>query len=107
LGAALVLAGCAPNTPPAVTDANAAISACVQSGGEMRQVGRAQTWQCILQYSDAGKLCTDASQCQGDCLAAKRDDAAPTQGVCAADSSRFGCRTTLSNGVANPTLCID
>ena len=107
MGAALVLASCAPTTTPVTTDASSAISACVNNGGKMQQVGRAQTWQCILQYSDAGKVCTDASQCQGDCVATLRDNEKPTQGFCAADSNRFGCRTTMTNGMANPTLCID
>jgi len=105
----LIVASCAqaPLTAPDTSQSHAAISACTGQGGQMQQVGRAQTWQCILQYSDAGKACTDSGQCQGHCLSQDLGENAPAKGQCAADSNRFGCRSVLTNGVASPTLCID
>lgn len=116
----LALAACSP-TPapePAVPTAEApepptmsvSTSACTARGGEMQQVGRAQTWQCVVKYADAGRRCTDASQCEGQCEIAGNSGIAPgtaTAGVCQADSNRFGCRTTVENGKAGNTLCID
>lgn len=118
--AGLALAACSP-TPapePVVPAAEApeppqmtvSSSACTARGGEMQQVGRMQSWQCVVKYADAGKRCTDASQCEGQCeIAGNSGIVAGTAatGVCQADSNRFGCRTTVENGKAGNTLCID
>lgn len=118
--AGLALAACSP-TPapePAVPTAEApeppkmtvSSSACTARGGEMRQVGRMQSWQCVIKYADAGKRCTDASQCEGVCEIAGNSGVAPgarAVGQCQADSNRFGCRTTVKDGKAEATLCID
>ena len=120
LAAGLALAACSP-TPapePVVPTAEApepptmsvSASACTARGGQMQQVGRMQSWQCVVKYADAGKRCTDASQCEGQCeIAGNSGIAAGTAatGVCQADSNRFGCRTTVENGKAGNTLCID
>jgi len=120
LAAGLALAACSP-TPapePVVPAAEApepptmsvSASACTARGGEMQQVGRMQSWQCVVKYADAGKRCTDASQCEGQCeIAGNSGIAAGTAatGVCQADSNRFGCRTTVEKGKAGNTLCID
>ncbi|WP_242914157.1 hypothetical protein [Brevundimonas pishanensis] len=107
ISATLVLAGC--STPPPQVPQDDAASACAARGGTMKPVGRAQTVRCVLNFTDAGKVCTDASQCQGDCLAEASDTPASgqVQGRCAPTSDRFGCRTEIKNGVAEPTLCID
>ncbi|WP_292035705.1 MULTISPECIES: hypothetical protein [unclassified Brevundimonas] len=116
----LGLAACSPTPAPepviAHTDAEPAptmsvsSSACTAQGGEMRQVGRMQSWQCVVKYADAGKRCTDASQCEGQCEIAGNSGVTPgaaAVGVCQADSNRFGCRTTVKAGNAEATLCID
>lgn len=93
--------------PPKMTVSS---SACTARGGEMQQVGRMQSWQCVVTYADAGKRCTDASQCEGQCEIAGNSGIAPgtaATGVCQADSNRFGCRTTVKDGKAEATLCID
>ena len=67
--AALLAAACTPQTT-AGSDApmqSADASACAARGGTMKQVGRLQSWQCVINYADAGKRCTDGDQCQGDC----------------------------------------
>ena len=113
--AVLLTAACAPQT----TNTNIATSAPVQSAdaaacaarnGTMRQVGKLQSWQCVINYADAGKSCSSSSQCQGSCLAGEGTDRTPgaaTTGVCQATSNRFGCTTPVENGKAGPTLCID
>ncbi|WP_312781020.1 hypothetical protein [Brevundimonas sp.] len=97
----------APEPPPTMSIST---SSCSSRGGQMQQVGRAQTWQCVVKYADAGKRCTDASQCEGDCEIAGNSGIAPgasAVGQCQADSNRFGCRTTVKDGKAEATLCID
>ena len=115
LSALLVAGACAPtetpggsgaDTPTQSTDA----SACAARGGQMQQVGRMQSWRCVVKYADAGKRCTDASQCQGQCEIPGNSGVAPgaaAVGQCQADSNRFGCRTTIKDGKAEATLCID
>ncbi|WEK58178.1 MAG: hypothetical protein P0Y52_01185 [Candidatus Brevundimonas phytovorans] len=120
--AGLALAACSPTPAPApepvVPTSEApeppqmtiSSSACTARGGTMQQVGRMQSWQCVVKYADAGKRCTDASQCQGQCEIPGNSGIAPgtaTAGVCQADSNRFGCRTTVKDGKAEATLCID
>jgi hypothetical protein len=110
--AALLATACAPQT---TTEGDAPMqsadaSACAARGGTMQQVGRMQSWQCVVAYADAGKPCTDGDQCQGDCVVEGNSGLQPgasAAGVCQADSNRFGCRTTVDDGKAGATLCID
>ena len=113
--AALLAAACAPQTVNTNTAASAPVqsadaAACAARNGTMRQVGKLQSWQCVIRYDDAGKVCTSSSHCQGSCLAGEATDKTPgatTSGVCQATSNRFGCSTPVENGKAGPTLCID
>jgi putative hemolysin len=124
LSAGLLIAACQPmpaapaasdQTPstetaqaPAAQTPDAA--ACAARGGEIRRVGRLQSEQCVILYADAGKACTDGDQCQGDCRIegnAPVKDPDNASGFCTADSNRFGCHTTVEDGKAGPTLCID
>ncbi|HRO32578.1 MAG TPA: hypothetical protein PLQ03_04120 [Brevundimonas sp.] len=110
---ALALASCAPapvtdETPGATQTLTAA--ECTARGGQMRPVGRMQSVRCVLRYADAGKRCTDGAQCQGDCrvegeATAREGDA--VVGRCQIENVRFGCFTTIANGRAQATLCID
>ena len=110
---ALALASCAPapvtdETPGATQTLTAA--ECTARGGQMRPVGRMQSVRCVLRYADAGKCCTDGAQCQGDCrvegeTSAREGDA--VVGRCQVENVRFGCFTTIANGRAQATLCID
>ncbi|WAC60591.1 hypothetical protein [Brevundimonas sp. SL130] len=111
-GVALLAAACTPQTT-AGSDApmqSAEASACATRGGTLKQVGRMQSWQCVISYADAGKRCTDGDQCQGDCRVEGNtgiEAGATTAGVCQADSDRFGCNTPVEDGKAGSTLCID
>lgn len=75
----------------------------------MKQVGKLQHWKCITPYADAGKSCTDSSQCQGDCQipVTTQPGTAPITGTCQTDNNRFGCSATLVNGQLGRALCID
>lgn len=113
VAAALLAAACSPQTTGAATDApmqSADAASCATRGGTMQQVGRMQSWQCVVRYADAGKRCTDGDQCQGDCLIEGNSGVAPgaaVVGVCQATSNRFGCNTAVEAGKAGATLCID
>ncbi len=43
-------------------------AACTQQGGVMRKVCLSQSLACVTPYPDAGKVCTDNSQCKGGCF---------------------------------------
>ena len=118
--AGIALAACSPTPAPepvvpiagapdkatmTITD-----SACTARGGHMQQVGRMQSWQCVVKYADAGKQCSDGDDCLGDCRASdekRPDPGTAATGQCSADSSRFGCHTTIEGGAVANTLCVD
>ena len=92
------------------TPADAAAD-CARRGGKMLPQGRMQTTRCVISYRDAGQRCTDGDDCQGDC---RIEEAAGTPhagtaavGQCQTTSSRFGCYTTVEDGKAEATICVD
>ena len=81
--AALLLAGCAPTAEPAAPTAASLASACAAKGGKIQPVGKAQIPTCVTPYADAGKACTDKSQCQGACiLEGNLEPQGPVTGQC-------------------------
>ena len=123
LAAALMLAACSgssvspdPSEPPTNTSQSLieqasslkTEAACKAEQGEWRKVGRLQRFACVLTAADAGKSCTDGSQCQVACLV--EGDVTPgteATGQCQATTNQFGCRAFVTNGKAEPALCID
>lgn len=92
------------------TVALADAQACAAAGGRWEAIGRLQHWTCLRDYPDAGKACSDGSQCTGQCLAAGTDAPVgqPLGGTCQRDASqRFGCRQPVEQGVAGNVLCVD
>lgn len=89
---------------------NELVQACEVKGGTFLQQGRLGCYQCVLSYSDAGKVCQDGADCQGQCknMGEFIDSHANNQtGQCASDSSTFGCYQTIEKGVAQPAICVD
>jgi hypothetical protein len=81
--------------------------ACKKSGGSWQPVGMRQSMACITKYPDAGKSCTDDSQCKGGCIAVTPID---HQGVhvgrCKTDDDITDCSTHLIKGHRNdPVSC--
>ena len=124
LMAALLLAACQPMpadggrtelaeaTPVAQGPAGGEdVAACAARGGKMLPQGRMQTLRCVVRYADAGQPCRDGDDCQGDCRIEDVTQAPSAgraaTGRCQVNSSRFGCFTTVEDGKAEPTLCID
>lgn len=115
LTVAAVLSGsCAPSVPdeadlPPMARADHDLAqACEEDGGELMRVGRLQTERCVIPFSDAGQICDDGDDCQGDCRAKTTGpNEGEVTGVCAPNDLPFGCNTPIENGRAGPTLCVD
>lgn len=114
--AALFAAACQPipaeggKADLAQTPADEA-SACAARGGKMLPQGRMQSLQCVVSYADGGKRCTDGDQCEGSCripdVANAPAAGAAAVGQCQPTSSGFGCYTTVEDGKAEATICVD
>lgn len=83
-------------------------AACSTQGGNWQPICMLQKPACVLTFKDAGKACTDSSQCQGSCIV---DGTAPPDqpavGVCKATSDPCGCMQFVENGKAGYPLCAD
>jgi hypothetical protein len=116
--AAFILASCAQ--PPREVATGGAIvtwtgtateadpQACVARGGTMQRICLQGKLACVETYKDAGKPCTDKSQCFGQCRYAGR--AAPgvsVVGECQRTSDPCGCFATVAGGKHQGMLCID
>lgn len=83
---------------------------CLAKGGKIRAVCRAARLVCVVAYSDAGKACTDNSQCTSNkCVAepAAGPIGAPVTGKCKVTNDPCGCTTMVKNGKRGATLCVD
>ena len=82
--------------------------ACAKTGGEVRRVCLMGTPMCVVPFSDAGKTCSDSSECMGTC---RGDGSAtpgqPATGKCQANTDPCGCFQTVEKGVAQHMLCAD
>ncbi len=113
IGAALMLAaaGCIPKasdpaaeTKPAQTTA----ASCAASGGSWERRGMLGSEMCVHRYADAGKNCSDKSDCSGRCIAKGMPEMGkPANGTCQVDDRLFGCYATVDKGVAGPGICVD
>jgi hypothetical protein len=102
-----------PSSPAGAT-AGAAPSdeaSCTASAGQWQRAGRGGGFHCILTYADGGKPCRDGAECQGDCRTDPSVEFPPAgssaTGLCQADSNRFGCHASISNGRAGVAICVD
>lgn len=93
------------------TEPAAEFAQCTANGGTVERRGMRGSEMCVMPYADAGKVCTDASQCEGSCLAEGRADPSQTgqgaKGICQADDKLFGCVAFIKKGVQGATICID
>ena len=86
------------------------VQVCTAQGGKFSQQGKLGCYRCIVSYDDAGKSCQDSTDCQGSCDVSGEYVATGTTkqiGQCSTDSSAFGCRQTIENGVAGSAICVD
>lgn len=117
--AALLLAACAQPavTPPTDQAGPAKINwqaaqgpeQCATLGGDWRPICMRGTPACVVAYKDAGKSCSDSSECSGRCQV-KGNSAPPgteVRGQCTANSDPCGCFQLVENGKAGYPLCAD
>lgn len=121
--AALVLCACAgtytpdPNTPhgeaPYIEIAGEIATpverkACEAAGGTVQRAGLRGWENCVIPFADGGKVCSDNSECQGQCR--YTGDWPPTgkvTGLCQKDNMPFGCYSEMQGGKPTPMLCVD
>lgn len=98
----VVTAGAAAVEPPSR-------EACEAAGGQWGRLGLQPQARCNLPAPDAGKPCTDATDCAGACIAppsAPVDSRA--QGTCSPRMLLLGtCLKQVLGGVVTPPLCVD
>ena len=94
------------NKPP-----TAMVQQCQKQGGELKSGGLLGCYECVVEYSDAGKICQDSSDCQGSCINTKyyvEEGQSNQTGECSPDSgTTFGCFQVIEKGIAQDLLCVD
>ncbi len=107
-----------PAAPPAYariafTEAKASAeerAACEAAGGEIEPSGKLQWENCVQPFLDAGKVCSNDTDCVGQCRYEGPVELVPgteTTGTCQATDARFGCNTVVEDGKISYTLCMD
>tara|TARA_X000001316_G_scaffold6537_1_gene1601 strand:+ start:1621 stop:2190 length:570 start_codon:yes stop_codon:yes gene_type:complete len=86
-------------------------ASCEAAGGTVARDGLLGWEQCIQRFADAGKACSDNSDCLGQCRLTSSADM-PGQdvkvtGTCQVTDTPFGCYATVEHGRATPMLCVD
>ena len=80
-----------------------------ESRGDRIETSDQSTW-CVEVYSDGGKVCSDSSECEGQCVVEEplRVEAdVQTTGMCQAEEPFGGCFAEITKGVAGFTMCIN
>jgi hypothetical protein len=83
---------------------------CHARGGSWSREGRLQYLTCVMPTKDGGKVCSDSSECEQECLYTHGDPAAPggqVKGRCAPTNNPFGCSTPVVKGEIGSTRCVD
>jgi len=116
-GIVVLLVSCAPAPVPPTQATDSAttppnVEECQAKGGKIRNVCRRQWPACVVPYSDAGKRCTDNSQCKGKCLLDTQTDGPSepgesAEGKCQLDNDPCGCKIEVVNGKVGGGACVD
>ena len=86
---------------------NASPERCAERGGELATGPFGGTY-CKVALPDAGRTCSDASDCVGGCVApAKGASRVGLHGTCQAVNVTFGCTSYLRSGLVAETQCVD
>ena len=84
---------------------------CLKANGEWKKVlfQSGPAVACVLKNKDAGKSCTDVSQCAGMCLAKEPVNSAligkKAMGQCQTTNQLPSCFTTIKNCIQSPKIC--
>lgn len=76
---------------------------CLAKAGVWQKWGLAQLEYCQIPAKDAGKSCTDQSQCTYGCIS----ETGIIPGKCATYKNTFGCFSPVKDGKAEQALCVD
>ncbi len=79
---------------------------CQAAGGKWGPVGLMGVEACTLDAPDAGKVCSDSSECVGECWSTAEIGSKAT-GYCQPTNMPFGCHASVKDGVVQPALCAD
>jgi hypothetical protein len=113
-----------PRPPPPPSAASFASNQveCFRAEGRWDRVCMSQQYTCLTRYRDAGKACTDSSQCQGKCLVdmtvtcvrgaectdpPRPEPGQPFTGQCQRDDEHCGSFIEIRKGRAEPGYSID
>lgn len=82
---------------------------CKSEGGTIRGVGMFGTPACVKPFPDAGKTCSDESECQGICKAPENAAlGSHSTGTCQADTHDiYGCYDKIERGTVVGGMCFD
>ena len=82
---------------------------CAAQGGEWKRLGIMGFEHCVLPARDAGKPCSDGSECEYGCRGGSKaiGDGDRAIGSCAHNSNGFGCYSTIVNGKTGGRICVD
>ena len=82
---------------------------CLAEGGSVRGVGMFGTPTCVKPFPDAGKICSDKSECQGLCKAPESSViGSRSTGTCQKDTHDvYGCYNKIERGTVVGGVCLD
>lgn len=82
---------------------------CKAQGGTVQGVGMFATPACVIPYADAGKACSDKSDCLGMCKADPHSVVGkPATGTCQRDNQDIlGCYNEIKSGRVVTGMCWD
>ena len=82
---------------------------CRAEGGAVRGVGMFGTPACVKPFADAGKVCSDKSECQGLCKAPENSVVGSrSTGTCQKDTHDiYGCYNEVKQGAVVAGMCFD
>lgn len=88
------------------------IANCAARGGVVDTVGRMQRQVCRVPYADAGKTCSNRSDCTALCILDREEgDTEPgsgkVTGKCQQYETQFGCFSEVDGGRVTSTICVD
>jgi hypothetical protein len=97
-----------PPTRPGTTVDPVAAARCRAQGGTYGPVCLTGTMQCVMRFADAGRPCTDGSQCEGgSCYYDGPTPARNVRGTCVASDNPCGCHGRVEHGDVVGALCVD
>ncbi len=114
LSAALLMSSCVASGDPQPEPvpegehgySSADAASCATKNGSYQRRGMMGQYSCAVPYADAGKTCSAASDCEGQCRVAD-SSTKPVKGQCQATTDPFGCYEYFSESGEVVGICVD